>query len=76
MDNTSSVNKNRTPNAKCCKDYKQKKKLNDASFGEKERLRANDYRAKKKENQSETENEITQPEKALTRLPVNFGSKL
>ena len=55
MDKTPPVNKNQKSNTECCKDYKQKKKLNDASFGKKERIRAHAYRAKKKENQSKTE---------------------
>ena len=36
-------------NAECCKDYKQKKKLNDASFGKNERIRVSAYGTKKKE---------------------------
>ena len=40
----------------------RRKKFNDASFGEKERIRLNANRAKKKENQSEAE-KITQHEK-------------
>ena len=44
------VNKILKSNAECCKDYKQKRKSNDASFGQKERIRLNAYRAKKKEH--------------------------
>ena len=42
------------------------KPVNDTSFREKERIRFNAYRAKKKGNQSEVE-EITQPEKERLR---------
>ena len=35
MKKTPPVNKNQKSNAEFCKGYKQKKKLNDASFGEK-----------------------------------------
>ena len=44
-----SVGKNGKSNAEGCKDYKQKNKLNDASFREKERIRVSAYRVKKKE---------------------------
>ena len=50
----SPINKNQKSNERC-KDYKQKKKLNDSSLGEKERIKLNAYGAKKKENQSEAE---------------------
>ena len=53
MSKTPPVNKYQMQNA--VTDYKQKKKLNDASFREKERIRVNAYRAKKKERQSEAE---------------------
>ena len=66
MDKTPPVNENQKSNTECCKDYKQKKKLNDASFGKKERMRAHAYRAKKKENQSKTE-KINQHEKERLR---------
>ena len=49
----------RKSNAKSCKDYKQKEKLNDPSFGEKEIIKTT---KRKKENQSESEI-ITQHEK-------------
>ena len=62
MDKTPAVNKNRKSNGECYKDQKEEKKLNDASFWEKERIRVNAYRSKKKENQSAAEN-TNQPEK-------------
>ena len=54
MGKTPPVNINRKPNAECCKDYEQKK-LNDANLMEKERIRVNAYRSKKKENQFQAE---------------------
>ena len=44
----------------------RRKKLNDASFGEKKRIIVHVYRANKKENQSEVE-KITQREKGGLR---------
>ena len=56
MDKMPPVNKYQKPNTECFKDCRQKKKLNDGSFMEKERKRVNVYRAKKKQNQPETKN--------------------
>ena len=44
------VNENRKSNVESCKDYNQKKKLNDGNFEETEIIRVNIYRAKKKIN--------------------------
>ena len=64
MDNVLPVNKNQKSNAECCKDYKQRKKI-DANSGEKDIININGYRAKK-ENQSEA-GKITQHEKERLR---------
>ena len=45
MGKTPPVDKKRKSNAECCNDYKQKKSLNDPSFGEKERIGVNIFRA-------------------------------
>ena len=66
MDKMSPVNKNKMLNAECCKYDKQKKKLNDASFGERARITVNAYKEKKKENQSEAE-KVTHCEKERIR---------
>ena len=65
MDNTPPVNKNRSQMQNAVKII-NKKKLNDANFGEKGRIQVNAYRAKKKENQSEAE-KIIQREKERFR---------
>lgn len=51
------------------------KPVNDTSFREKERIRFNAYRAKKKGNQSEVE-EITQPEKERLRKQKYMFKKI
>ena len=63
MDKMPPVNKYQKPNTECFKDCRQKKKLNDGSFMEKERKRVNAYRAKKKQNQ---------PERKITQLKTEI----
>ena len=67
MDKTFPFNKSRKSNAECWKDHKQKKNLNDAYFGKKERIRLNAYGAKLKENQSDAE-KSNQREKERLRI--------
>ena len=66
-------------NAECCKDYKQKKKLNDASFGKKERIRVSAYGTKKKEKllsmKRELQNRNTNLKKGKSKCHVTITWK-
>ena len=64
MDNVLPVNENQKSNAECCKDYKQREKI-DPNSGKKDIININGYRAKKAD-QSEAE-KITQHEKERLR---------
>ena len=74
MDNTPPVNKNRSQMQNAVKII-NKKKLNDANFGEKGRIQVNAYRAKKKENQSEAEKIIQREKERFRKTDIQIKKK-